>query len=746
MLHAQLLAFPGAEGAGAFAVGGRSSNNIYVVTNLNDSGVGSLRHAVDTAPGSGRMIVFGIGGTINLASDINVDSPNITIAGQSASGVGITLAHRPLVIKNTHDVIVQHIAVRPGDYSTGGPDGPPTGLEPDSIWVSNSRNVIVDHVSASWSTDELLSVTNGSTNVTVQWSLITEALHNSNHSKENHGYGGIIQGGEVTVHHNLYANNRSRNPATGSNYNETNVPSDPANYAHIDFVNNVISNPGDRYSYGSGGVYEVNWAHNYGIEGPDTTRENQLYFPNGTGIKVYYQGNHYDTIADGILQVNPASPSTLSPPVTVSPTPINSTNPPATTSAPLAYAQILSYAGASAARDPIDKRVINDVINQSGNHIDSQEQVGGYYYPTPISQQLDPDGLPDWWKSANGFNPNDNAVGFMFAPDGYTYLEKFLHERNAAYRPPAETDAIRVSTAFGNGADAVVSEVAGAASGVGDGAALGVQWTSGQRDDLAMLRFDLSRVQPGTVTNAAIELTAFQNQGSGTIRIYGLKHELGEQNWDETGINMSSAPGVNFDSNSATRNIAPSELLILGEVATGSLLEGQTLTLSNPDLTAFLNLLSYRANDTKELTIYLERRNSSGIATAFASKEANSLASNGTAEAGTYAPALLLDAVAAAPDGIPGDFNDNGMVDAGDYTVWRNNLGSWKPLENETESLGVVDEADYLVWRTHFGESFSVGSGAASASIPEPSSTVVLLLSVVIVQCGRRPGRWQWHE
>src|SRR5262245_20618720 len=164
--EAQLVAFPGAEGAGKFAVGGRNGD-VYVVSNLNNSGAGSLRQGIDTAPAAGRMIVFSVGGTIDLLTDLNITRPNITVAGQTAPG-GITLAHRALSISNTNNIIVQHIAVRPGDFYTA-----PTVYEPDSIGVVNSNNVILDHVSASWSTDEVLSVTHASTNVTVQWSLVT---------------------------------------------------------------------------------------------------------------------------------------------------------------------------------------------------------------------------------------------------------------------------------------------------------------------------------------------------------------------------------------------------------------------------------------------------------------------------------------------------------------------------------------------------------------------------------------------
>jgi hypothetical protein len=399
---AQLLAFPGAEGAGKYAKGGRDGD-VYVVSNLNNSGTGSLRHAIDTAPAAGRMIVFSVGGTIDLATDINITRPNITIAGQTAPG-GITLARRALKVSNTNNVILQHIVVRPGDYYTA-----PNVYEPDSIWVNGSNNIILDHVSASWSTDEVLSVTHGSTNVTVQWSLITEALHNSNHSKGNHGYGGIIHGGETTLHHNLYAHNRSRNPATGNWDKDA-----PITPAHLDIVNNVIYNPGDRYSYsGSTDQYEVNWTGNFGIEGPNTTRENELFHPDNINSFVYYANNYYDTNEDGILQLTPAGLNTLTGTYTLLNSPVDTTHPPNQTDAPTAYMQVLSYAGSAAHRDPIDKRVVNTVIRQTGAHLDSQNQVGGWHYPTPTSHALDPDGLPKWWKIQQGLDPNDTTIGLQ---------------------------------------------------------------------------------------------------------------------------------------------------------------------------------------------------------------------------------------------------------------------------------------------------------------------------------------------
>lgn len=722
---AQLLAFPGAEGAGAFAVGGRNSGNVYVVSNLNDSGTGSLRHAIDTAPANGRTIVFGVSGTINLLSDIKIDSPYITIAGQTAPAGGITLAHRALQISNTHNVILQHIRVRPGDYYTA-----PNVYEPDSIWVSGSNNVILDHVSASWSTDEVLSVTHGSTNVTVQYSLITEALHNSNHSKGNHGYGGIIHGGETTLHHNLYANNRSRNPATG-NWDKS-VPITPA---HLDIVNNVISNPGDRYSYsGSGDQYQVNWVGNFGVEGPNTTRKNELFHPDNINTFVYYAGNYYDSNDDGILQVTPAAPSTLTGTYTLLAAPVATTNPPVIVDAPTAYKQALSYAGAAASRDPIDKRIINDVINQSGAHLDSQNQVGGWYYPAPVTQALGPDGLPAWWKTAHGFSADDNTVGLQFTSDGYTHLEKYLHYLNAPYLPPTNTTPITVSTAFGNGADAQISETSGAAGGDGMSGQLNARWTgsSGMSNELILLRFDLSKLKQGSVANASLDLTAFQNLGNHTLRVYGLEHEATGQDWSEATVSFDTAPGVVFDSNSGTRSLKMDDLLLLGEFTTAGAQEGDVVSFSNPDLTVFLNLLAYREDGSTDVTLLVERQTNSAMQTQFASKEAASLESGLLAEPGTFAPALNLEAVW----NWEADFNADGSVDELDLQYWRNSQGvtsDAKKLQGDADGDGDVDGRDLLIWQRQYG----VGAGTLSAesrAVPEPgAASALVLLSLAII-------------
>jgi hypothetical protein len=616
--------------------------------------------------------------------------------------------------------------VRPGDYATA-----PNVYEPDSIWVNGSNNVILDHVSASWSTDEVLSVTHGSTNVTVQWSLITEALHNSNHNKGNHGYGGIIHGGETTLHHNLYANNRSRNPATGNWDKDA-----PITPAHLDIVNNVISNPGDRYSYsGSTDQYEVNWAGNYGIEGPNTTRENELFHPDNANTRVYYANNFYDTTDDGILNGTLASASTLTGVYTSLAAPVATTNPPSQTDAPTSYKQVLSYAGAAAWRDPIDKRILNGVVNQSGLHLDSQSQVGGYYYPTPVTQTLDPDGLPDWWKVKSGFAPTNNAVGTQFAPDGYTYLEKYLHELNAPFLPRTGQVPMIVSTAFGAGADAQLNENSGIASGDGLGAQLNARWTgaAGTSNQVIALRFDLSEVEPGTIANASLELTAFRAMSGQTLRVYGVDHEQAEQAWDEAAATLTSVPGTAFDMNSGTRSIDPSKVLLLGEFSSGNAAEGTSVSFTNPDLSVFLNMLAYRSDETDVVTLLLERQNNSTTEARFASSEATSLETGGAAPAGTYAPRLVLSAI----PNLAADFNNDGRVDVTDLTLLRRGYGLTAGASNtqgDANGDGAINGSDFLIWQR---QATGATSAATTNTVPEPSAAVTILVLVAAQLVGR---------
>ena len=247
------LAFPTAEGYGKYTVGGRGGD-VYLVTNLNDSGKGSLRAAVE-AEGP-RTVVFRVSGTIVLESDLRIENPKITIAGQTAPGDGITLRDRPLLI-NADEIIIRHIRVRLGGES---------GEDADAISSRHTKNLILDHVSASWSVDETMSIYQCE-NLTIQWCLISESLYKSNHVKGNHGYGGIWGANPSTFHHNLLAHHSSRNPRFGSGC------------GNIDYRNNVLYNWGHQSCYGGERqnrdnpdliVNNINMVANYYKPGPAT--------------------------------------------------------------------------------------------------------------------------------------------------------------------------------------------------------------------------------------------------------------------------------------------------------------------------------------------------------------------------------------------------------------------------------------------------------------------------------------------
>src|ERR1041384_231036 len=293
---AQQPAFPGAEGFGATASGGRSGT-VYYVTNLHNSGSGSFRDAVSAA---NRTVVFDISGIINVPSNspLSISRSNITVAGQTAPGDGITMKGGLTQVSSTRNVIVRFLHCRPGDVNC-------PNFQDDSFDVNSSRTVMVDKLSGSWGNHEVLSVTH-STNVTVQWCMIAEPLDHSCHDEgsgiQDHGYGSLLRygGGGLSFHHNLYAHNRSRNPRLGDNI-------------HLDWVNNVIYNWGGTSGYNANdtadsGVFTqyLNYVGNYLIIGTNTTHNPPRAVASDTTInpgqcQIYQSGNLIDTNKTGAL-------------------------------------------------------------------------------------------------------------------------------------------------------------------------------------------------------------------------------------------------------------------------------------------------------------------------------------------------------------------------------------------------------------------------------------------------------------
>lgn len=439
--YSQKLAFPTAEGYGKYAEGGRGGV-VYEVINLNDSGEGSLRAAVE-AEGA-RTVVFRVSGTIELDTPLKIENPFITIAGQTAPGGGICIKKNPIQIGADH-VIIRYLRVRLGDES---------GADHDAVSSRYTKHVILDHISASWSVDECVSIYHCDS-ITVQWSIISESMSKSNHIKGTHGFGGIWGSNHGTYHHNLLAHHSSRNPrmASGSGY--------------TDYRNNVIYNWGYQSCYGGEAQQQGNPKFNfstfnivanyykpgpatapgevsYRIANPSFRNENDDFGKWYIAENVLkgnrevsldnWNGGVQTKISLDKIKLEKAWPSM----------PINQQ------SAKKAYKMVLNNAGAILPeRDAVDTRVIKEVRggyatyegkNYKEEHevadpakvcgiIDTQNDVGGW--PVLISasalKDTDHDGMPDHWEDKNKLDKNNPEDRNATTSDGYTMLEKYLN-------------------------------------------------------------------------------------------------------------------------------------------------------------------------------------------------------------------------------------------------------------------------------------------------------------------------------
>lgn len=421
VMKGNIPAFPGAEGSGKWSIGGKGGK-IIEVTNLNDSGPGSLRDAIEQK--GPRIVVFRVSGTIALKSVLLINSPYITIAGQTAPGDGICIRDNSVII-NTDHVIFRYIRIRLGDTSK---------QEADSLTIRGGHHVIVDHVSASWSVDETLSVDSEYKQdyVTVQWSFITQSLNCSVHSKGCHGYGSLIRGGKgehVSYHHNLYAHNSGRNPRPG---NFDDAKKDPIGLM-FDFTNNVVYNwggPHAGYNADSESITKVNFINNYYIKGKNSNgaiayneqcKLNQGYF-----IGNYMEGQK-PSDPWSLVNFDGFKPEEISKYKLSKPIEIELVN---AEDGASAYKKILEHGGASLPkRDSIDISIINDVKNKTGQIINSQKEVGGWpeLKSTTPPKDSDKDGMPDEWELKNKLNPNKNDSSEDPDKNGYTNIEEYLN-------------------------------------------------------------------------------------------------------------------------------------------------------------------------------------------------------------------------------------------------------------------------------------------------------------------------------
>ncbi len=448
-------AFPGAEGHGRYVTGGRGGKIIHV-TNLNDSGAGSFRAALETT--GKRVIVFDVAGTIHLNSDIKLKKGNVTILGQTAPGGGITVADYTFQV-DADNVVVRFMRFRRGTDKNLN-DGA------DASWGRNHHNIIFDHCSFSWSIDEVASYYDNE-NFTMQWCTVAEGLNNAGHDKGAHGYGGIWGGKGASFHHNLLAHNNNRNPRlNGARYNWEGF-TDPkrkgrssVDAEEVDLRNCVMYNWGTGNGAYGGPLGNHNIVNNYYKHGPATKNKTRVFqcsknnskdsdgvLPQDEFGKFYISGNYMDALSlseekranydwAGVVYDKGGSRSLveLAEPCDMAEV--------TTHTAEEAYNKVLEYAGASLYRDAVDARYAEEVRTRTATYKGSVSNLAGILdvnadfggFPelpagTPIVDS-DNDGMPDDWELLNGLNPNDasDAVSYSLDPRGwYTNIELYAN-------------------------------------------------------------------------------------------------------------------------------------------------------------------------------------------------------------------------------------------------------------------------------------------------------------------------------
>ncbi|TWT35935.1 Pectate lyase L precursor [Posidoniimonas corsicana] len=776
---AQAPAFPGAEGfggtfSGAAPAGGWFADaTVYHVTNLNDDGPGSFREAFQQNS-SNKIVVFDVGGTIQISDNIDIKNlSNYYIAGQTAPspvtvyGDTVQLTHSGG--KENRNVVLRYMSFRKG-----------TGDGQDSITFAGGglgTNMILDHLSASWSEDEILSVTNNNTNVTVQYTMINDALVN------NHAYGSLLRpkiSSNVTMHHNLYANNASRQARFGTYEGET---------LTADFRNNVVYNFRDRASYTGGSsddeqeYSDINYVGNYIVAGPGTEGSPNYAFAVDKNVdsRVYQSGNYIDpddapggVPADGVLDgtdtgwamfrvSTPVTDQTL----TQMATPFNTPSV-ATQAAPDAYNQVRDHVGNWWwDRDAIDSRVIGNLTDFTGVPIGASAPNSGELSALlaapqtshPAGYDTDGDAMPDVWEVAHGLNPNlASDWNLDFDNDGYINLIELINEKGefpaptpiafegaanaryadilnwrtddggvtaGSYWQPSRHDTAVISSG------AVVVDAVGQHAGLlqvgvasGDDASLAVTGGWLMVDERVEVGSDegigrLTVSPAGTLSAPLVEvglLGAIDGEGEieGSVLNNGYVSPGGS-----AGVLMVDGNFVQSFAGVLQIDIGAADsfdqLLVSGDIAAAGGLDVRLLDGYSPAAGDSYNLLDWGGVKSGGFDAVL-------------------LPELGAPLAWDLSQLESAGVLAVTSASIAGDYNGDGLVDAADYTVWRDSLGSTEDLAADGDGSGQVDAADYNVWRTNYGAT----AASSARSVPEPTT---LLLGVCLAGVGCRSRR-----
>ncbi|MBX3427223.1 MAG: hypothetical protein KF688_16210 [Pirellulales bacterium] len=760
---AQIKAFPQAEGFGAAALGGRGGD-VYRVTNLNDSGVGSLRYGLENSPSAGRTIVFDVGGWIQLNSKLGLTRNRITIAGHTApGGIGVRGAQFSV---GGDDVVIRHMRFRPGKAA---------GSDHDSINTNeNAQRVIYDHISAEFSTDGGFDLQ--ADQVTLQYSSVSFGLLT-------HSTGGLIQSpsggaaGKLSFHHNMFAHNQTRNPKARSelidwrdnviyNYHngflagesETDVnPNWRANFDGNTYISNVGGNAGSGGRPMMTGGRTQNYDLWYGVNALDRDSDAQddpiVYARAQAQANQQIVSSAYNWFADpfdvGVAEVwQNGSPGA-------------------------AYTRVLEEFGATPwARDAVNQLIHDQVLSRTGVRITRESDLGlpnaGYpnLNPLNLSAPLDSDGdgIPDAWEIKHGLNPLVASNNGDFDGDGYTNLEEYLNDLGAfkAIGPlefdgtgryadwgnwtrrwePSRLDDVYIPT--GTAVVDAVGQKAGllrVGSKAGDAGALAV--TSGWIEITSDLQVGVSgsgvvnqtggevRVLTGGVSltggnynlsGGSLVAPQVTQSPAGSLNLTGGRLSAGTIHGDVVNNGSTIAPGASLGLTTVNGNLTLASGRLEIEIAgtglgqfdriavTGALAAGGVLDVN------FLGGFSPQAGASFDL---LDFASASGAFTLDLPALAPGLAWNSSALLATG----VLSVQAAALE--PADFDQNGVINGVDLGVWRAGFGATGQTSNsagDANGDGRVDGADFLVWQR------ALGSGSFAAAVPELAGDVLAAL------------------
>ncbi len=737
-----IKSFPQAEGFGAEATGGRGGV-VYHVTSLGDSNTpGTLRYGIESLnPNVPVTIVFDVGGWINLNENLGIVRSNVTIAGQTAPGDGIGVRNRKFSVGGD-DIVVRHVHFAYGKTAAAAND---------TVNVNNnSSDVIFDHIAAVMSRDEAFSAQ--STNLTLQWSTVSYGL-------QTHSAGSLLeQPTNLSFHHNLWAHNHTRNPKARVQ-------------GAFDYVNNVVYDYDIGFIAGDSGTTDYFWPNNFDgntfITGPNDSGNRMITDGHAENTGLYFGTNHYD--GDGDTQHDPevytGSSRNLGNVVSGSYTRVTTPYPVADpiwqdANPEAAYQRVLSEFGPKPThRNDLNSLLAANVVNRTGFQISTQTQLpisdGGWGEILGGAAPLDTDrdGMPDAWEERYGLSPTVANNNGDFDSDGFTDLEEYLNDL-AAFKAtgPLEFSGTgryadwnnwtrrwepsRVDDVWVNVGVATVDAVGQRAGDLHLGAAAGSDGTLAVTGGGIEVTSDLT---VGGAGLGAVEQTGGKvHVLEGGVAIQNGQYRLAGGVLQSPALSKGSAGDFLFEGGELQVGLVEFDLQNDGGVLSPGMGVGETHVVGDLTLEAGVLRVEVGSSSAADLlTVDGDATLGGALEVLFVGDFAPTAgewrilsAASIAGEFHSLPEGFSLrtaggDLMLVLGDPLSGDYNGDGLVDAADYTVWRESLGQavMPGSGADGDGDGEVGQGDYAVWSSHYGES----AGAASTT-PEPSGVILAAL------------------